>query len=149
MWGTPVGSEFRDMITLWEDAMLSQDRKNQIRMLVDGQNLILFFTYEDQVYGAHEPQRVSFARLKDPDDETPEGWAEEANFTAINLTRAITGKPEPHIFYKEDIPKIEVIDKDMAASLLYDEAANQQVAPNQMAHGMKQMIQIIQSKKNR
>ena len=41
-----------------------------------------------KIYGAPEGSRVTFAKMRDPDDEdnTP-GWLKEANFMATNLTK--------------------------------------------------------------
>lgn len=87
-------------------------------MLVDGQNFLMFFIFEGEVYGCTETHRVTFARMKDPGEEDTEAWLEEACFVAYNLYKAMQGKSAHEMFYYDDISDIKVISKEKAYELL-------------------------------
>lgn len=98
--------------------LLEEEDANNLKHMLDAQGLILFFKKGKEYYGAGEDSRVVFARLKHPDDETPSGWTEEANFTAHNLAKMVRGEPCQHIFSKSDIKKIKVVDRDKAVDAI-------------------------------
>lgn len=107
--------DIRKMIDLWEN----NEKKNQINMMIDGENLILFFLHNKELYGAQEPSRVTLAKMIHPDDEDPEGWIDDANFMAINLSRAVVGQPTQHMFKAVDVPNIKIVDdKDKVVQAL-------------------------------
>jgi len=54
--------------------------------------------------------------------------ADEANFTAINLSKLVRGEPGQHVFGKNDIKKIKVMDQDTVV------AALQKIASDSGAH---------------
>lgn len=109
---------------IWDENLDKEDKKNQIRRLVDGENLILFFKKDGDVFGAPEESRVVFARMKNPDDgETPEGWLDDANFIAVNLAKAMQGDKTTHMFSNKDLKSIKVVDKDSVEGLLMKEPA--------------------------
>lgn len=124
MWGTPVGAEFRDWIDKWDTHCEATDRKNQIRTLVDGQNFVLFFKRDGDIFGTHEPHRVTFARMKNPDDDVTEGWLKDANFMGVNLSSAISGAPQQEVFHTKNIDELKVIDKDTAFNELTKQAGD-------------------------
>jgi hypothetical protein len=99
---------------MWDEA-LDSAQKNKLKMMLDGGTLILFFRYEEDVFGAPESSRVTFAKMKDENDEdhTP-GWIKEANFMATNLTKLGQGSQQQMIFYNKDLPKIDVLSKEEA-----------------------------------
>lgn len=102
----------------WETA-LSDIQQKKLRMLFDGGNLLFFFRYDNDVFGAPELSRVTFAKLKDSGDEdnTP-GWRKEASFTATNLTKLASGMQQTMLFTDKDVSKIDVLSKDEAMRAL-------------------------------
>jgi hypothetical protein len=104
--------------TLWE-AALSDQQKNKLKMMLDGGNLVFYFRYQNEVYGAGESSRVVFAKMKDPTDEdhTP-GWLKETNFTATNLTQLGQGSASQMLFTDKELNKIDVLSRDEAMNAL-------------------------------
>jgi hypothetical protein len=119
----------------WHEVCLNNDKKNQIRMIVDGQNFVFFFAHKNNLYGTHEQHRVTFAKLVSPEfDEDPEGWEEDANFMAVNLSKAMMGKTSQHLFKKEDLSDIDVVaSKEDVYDILQALAID--ADPQQMATG--------------
>lgn len=102
----------------WESA-LSDQQKKKLQMILDNGNLILFFRYKDEVYGAGEGSRVTFAKMKDPADEDhTAGWLKEASFMATNLTKMGQGQTSQMIFSEKDLKDIDVLSKEEAYSAL-------------------------------
>jgi hypothetical protein len=98
----------------WDEA-LSDDQKNKLKMMLDGGNMLFFFDYKNEVFGAPESGRVTFAKMKDPDDpDNTDGWRKEANFMATSLTKAGQGIGQQRIFGEKDISDIDVLDKEEA-----------------------------------
>jgi hypothetical protein len=101
--------KFRKWLRLIEDEEL-----DRLKSLIDGDGLVLFFKKDGNYFGAGEDSRVVFARLKNPDDETTDGWEEDANFVGVNLSKLAKGEPSQHVFGKDDIDDIKVVDRDEA-----------------------------------
>jgi hypothetical protein len=108
--------KFREWLAVDEDA------QGRVDALIDNSGHILFFKKDDNIFGATEDSRVIFAKMKNPDDETPDGWADEASFSADNLNKKIRGEPGQHVFCKEDLKKMEIIDREEAVKSLKKEA---------------------------
>lgn len=89
-----------------------EEGESNIRHLIDSQGLILFFKKDGDYFGAGEDGRIVFARIKNPDEDTPEGWEDEASFTASNLTKMLNGEPGQQVFNSDSIKKIKVVDVD-------------------------------------
>ena len=142
VWRTPVGEELRDYMVKWDDACLYEKRHNNIKLLVDGQNFMFFFVLDGDVYATHEPERVTFARMKSNDDDEGELNLEDANFTAFNLSKALSAKPTREIFYSEDIPKIKVLTKEETIDKLIDQS--EKVEPERIATGAKAIMNVLQ-----
>lgn len=94
------------------------DKQRAISDVLDGRNLILFFKKGEGIYGAPEDSRVVFARMKSPDEETPEGWGDDANFVALDLLKALVGQNSQSVFGQKDLEDINVLDKDIIRKLL-------------------------------
>lgn len=112
-------STFRSFI---DNSFLTEEESLNIQHLLDSQGMIFFFEKDDDYFGAGEDSRVIFARMKHPDDDSPNGWAEEASFTADNLTKMMQGEPCQRVFGTDDIKKIKVIDRDDIIDKLKDVA---------------------------
>jgi hypothetical protein len=91
-----------------------QEKKNKIKAMIEGGPMILFMKHKDSgdIFGADEPARVIYARMKNPDDDSPPGWADQANFMATNLCKLLNGGGEgiETVFGKKDLKKLNVID---------------------------------------
>lgn len=105
-----------------DEFFLKEEEKLNIQHLLDNQGMIFFFKKDDDYFGAGEDSRVIFARIKHPDKETPSGWADEASFTADNLTKMMQGDPCQRVFNKKDLKKIKILDKDEILDQLKDVA---------------------------
>jgi len=143
VWRTPVGNEFRELLDKWDAVCIQEKRDNHIRLLVDGQNFVFYFKFEGDIYATHEPQRVTFARMKNPsDDDDIDLGFEQAHFKAFNLTKALSGKmASPDIFYKDDIDRVEIVDRDEALGTLTDQAKN--IEPDRIAIGAKAIMAAL------
>lgn len=97
---------------------VNESRKHKIRNLVDGHNFIMFFTKDNGVFGAPEESRLVFAKMKTPDEETPDGWADEASFAAFDMIKALAGDKVQNLFSKKDLKKIKIIDRNAAENIL-------------------------------
>ena len=115
-------SEFRDWIELADNFMLESEVDSKIDSLIDEQGIILFFKKDDDVYGCSEDGRVVFARIKNPDEDLPSGWEDEASFSAFNLNKMVRGEPGEHVLKKDDIEKLKVIEREEAVEELRKEA---------------------------
>lgn len=90
----------------------SEDLKLKIDSLLDSEGFILFFKKGDDYFAAPEDSRVMFAKIKNPDDDLPNGWEEEASFSADNLTKKIKGEPATSLFKKSDLKEIKIMNRD-------------------------------------
>ena len=96
---------------------LEEERvRKAIECLLDNHDFVMFFKKGDDVFGCGEDGRVTFAKIKHPDEECPSGWEKDANFSALNLNKAVLGDPVQHIFTYKD--KIKIIDRDEAYKIL-------------------------------
>lgn len=112
---------FRDLLDCWDESA-DQMAKDQIKTLLDGGDFVLFFKKGKELFAAGESSRIVFANMKNPDDETPDGWAEEATLTAVSLDKALEGFSVKRIFYKKDIDDMKIIDQDDAYKELVKKA---------------------------
>jgi hypothetical protein len=111
----------------WAAKSFAED--DRLKHLFDAEGLIFFFKKGDDYFGAGEDSRMAFARMKTPDDETPDGWEEEASFSAENLAKLIRGEPATHVFSHADLKKIKVVDEDKAAAALSELKPTAATAP--------------------
>lgn len=113
---SPYGNEFRSLMNVWDRQQLLeaiQEKKNRIKALIEGGPLLLFMKHKGSgdIFGSDENSRVIFARMKNPDAEQPEEWADEANFSAFNMCKLLNGeKGHEALFGKKDLDKLDVID---------------------------------------
>jgi hypothetical protein len=107
-------SRFKATMNVWDASLTEEEEADKLRHFADAHGLVLFFKKGKEYFGAGEDSRMVFARLKNPDDEVADGWIEEANFSAINLNKLVNGEVCQHIFSKDDLDKIKVIDQEEA-----------------------------------
>lgn len=99
-----------------------EDCRHRVEQLIDEEGHVLFFKKDKEIFGATEDGRIVFAKMKNPDEELPKDWDDEANFSADNLNKKLKGEPAQHVFSKDDLKEIKVIDRDDAVDELHKEA---------------------------
>lgn len=98
--------------------LIEEDKSSKIDNIINGQNLILFFKKDNNIFGAPEESRLIFAKMKNPDEDVTDDWATEAKFSAFDLMQALMGKEVQNLFSSVDIPKIQIIDDNKAKKIL-------------------------------
>jgi len=106
--------DFADLHHAWAEASEELDKERRIQNLIDDNgNFMFFFRKGDGLYGGAEESRIIFARMKNPDEETPEAWAREAFFPAYDLHKLVEEKPGAKtVFTYKDLPEIKVMDRE-------------------------------------
>lgn len=95
-----------------------EEKDDSVKHILDSHGLVFFFSKGDDYFGTGEDGRIVFARIKNPDDETPDGWEDEASFTACNLEKLIKGQPCQSVVDRDSIKSIKVMDQsDVVAKL--------------------------------
>lgn len=115
-------SKFRSLIDTWDEFVFEEENKNNIKSIIDNNELVMFFKKNDEYFGLSEEGRITFAKIKDPDETQPEGWEEEANFTAHNLSKVIEGENSQSVFGHKDLKDIEIVDQEEIIEKLGDKA---------------------------
>ncbi len=103
------------------------DDARQISSLLNGQEFVMFFEKDKSIYGAGEDSRLTFAKMKHPDEDVTKDWVKEATFMAINLTKALTGDKVHSIFTQADLKKIKILDQEEAEKKLLEQSKNKKV----------------------
>jgi len=114
-------SSFRKIMDNWDAHLLKEADEDKLNALFDGLGIILFFEKDKEIFGSGEDGRVVFAKLKNPDDDLPSGWEDEASFSAHNLSKIAKGETAQHVFNKESLKDIQVLDKEEAVDQLRKE----------------------------
>jgi hypothetical protein len=113
---------------IWDNCcMREEDSSAKINMMLDGQNLIMYFTKDNQLYGCSEESRLTFARMKHPNKD--DANLKEARFGAINLYDALTGKITENLFSKKDLKGLKIVSKDKCESLLIKKMNGKKTKP--------------------
>jgi hypothetical protein len=115
---SPAFSSFRYLIDCWDSICAEKAQISLVHQLLDNQEFVFFFKFDDSVFGAPEESRIMYAKMKHPDEEMVGKWKREANFVAINLDEIIQGHGTQRVFDAKDLKKIKVIDKEEAAEVL-------------------------------
>jgi len=96
-------SNFRILMNKWDN--IKEDfEKNCI---IEDNNLVFFFKKEGKLYGAPEQSRLTFAKMKNPNEDEKEFCA-DATFKGFELN---SEEKKELIFTYKDLDKIEVVDK--------------------------------------
>lgn len=101
---------FSDFIQLLES------KESKAKELLD-KEYSFFFICDGQIYGAPEESRLTFARLKNLEDDD-KSWAEDANFSADDLTKAMKDEQSQRLFTMKDLDKLKIITQEMAQKKL-------------------------------
>jgi hypothetical protein len=99
--------DFRELMNLWDEAADSL----RARALIETNSLILFFEKDKKIYGAPESSRVIFAKMKNPDEDVPKSWLDDANFIAYDLKKAMEGQKHEILVSAKDLNSIKIIDE--------------------------------------
>lgn len=121
---SPGFSKFRSLMDIWDTYLLESDNETTIRNLIDQHGLIMFFKKDDDYFGCGEDGRIVFAKMKNPDEDMPEGWEDEASFTATNIGKMIHGEPSQQVFDSKTIKKLKVVDSDEVIEKLKNDATD-------------------------
>jgi len=115
---SPGFSTFRALMDIWDECLFEEDVHGQVESMIDAAGYVVFFKFNKEIFGASENSRVVFARMKNPDEDMPKNWEEEASFSADNLNKATRGEPGTQVFHKGDLNKIKIIDREKAVEQL-------------------------------
>lgn len=92
----------------WDDAR---------RLMIEG-DLCLFFKKDGRLYGATETARITFARMKNPENNEDSAWGKDATFVAYDLERFTEKDEKKSVFGASDLPDIKPLDEDEAKKIL-------------------------------
>ena len=121
---SPGFSKFRSLMDIWDEYLLEQSKEDIIKSLINDKELIMFFKKGDEYFGTGEAGRIVFAKIKNQDKDMPDGWEDDATFTACNLSKAIENNPSQHVFGKEEIKKLKVVDENEILEKLKNKVSN-------------------------
>jgi len=108
---SPYFSSFRELLDLWDENL----DKNKLEKMTEEDDISFFFISDGKTYGGTEDSRLTFARMKSPDNEDEnEAWAKEATFIGINLEKLKDGQKEQKLFSQSDLKNIKPISKEDA-----------------------------------
>jgi len=105
---SPAFSQFRELMDRWDESESSV----KINSLIENNDLVLFFRKDGTIFGTPESGRVTFARMKNPDEDTSKGWLDEANFIAFDLKKAMEGQKVQRVFGYKDVKNMKIIDEE-------------------------------------
>jgi len=97
---------------------IKDEIEKKIRALIEGSGFLMFFQFNNEIFGTGEDGRIVFARIKHPNKDEVDGWNKEASFSALNLTRLLDGHGTRSIFAKKDLSKIQVMDAEKTIKIL-------------------------------
>lgn len=103
--------EMADFISRWAEIQEDKDLMSQIRQGIDQKGLCFFFLSPDGVFGGPEDSRMSFARMRHPDEDEADM---ASDFLGISLNDILTGGSTERVFGKPDIDNLQVLDIDSA-----------------------------------
>lgn len=108
-------------VELWNNIQTEEKKdeinKNKIKVLMTSEEFVMFFKKNNTIYACDEDNRLIFAKMKVPDDDSGE-WLKEANFMAINLTKGLKGEKLQNLFSNKDIKSIKIISEEAAEKIL-------------------------------
>lgn len=110
---------------LVEEKKKKSEKSDKVNKILDGQNLILFFTKGNGIFGAPEESRIVFSKMKTPDDDDM-NWG-QSKFSALDLIKVLAGNVQQSFFSHQDLPQIKVIDRDNAEDQLMKHADDETV----------------------
>lgn len=97
---------------MYEEILCEEENISRIDALLDDNEYVLYFFKDKQLFAGGEDSRLTFAKMKNPDDDLPKDWEKEATFSADNLEKLVLGEPGKHVFSSRDLKKMKIIDRD-------------------------------------
>ena len=125
---SPSFSDFRHLMDIWDNCCFTEDAKSKVKMLLDGNDLLMFFIKDGQLFGCPEESRMTFARIKHPNKEDPSDL-KDARFIAASLYDALKGVQTRNMFGKKDMKSLKIISQEKAEKLLMKKAAGKKAKP--------------------
>jgi len=101
---SPSFSKFRELMDKWDKTL----------QILSENDLCLFFKKDKDIYGATENSRITFARMKNPENKEDKEWKKEATFVAYDLGKTEGDNKSISVFNDKDISELEVITIDQA-----------------------------------
>ena len=111
-------SNFRQLMTIWDEAVTA----DKIHDMLEDNDFVVYFKKGDEIFATSEEGRLTFARMKHPDDDEPEGYMKEATFSVTNLSKAIEGEKAETVFGIKDLPKLKILCQEAAEKFLKKQA---------------------------
>lgn len=97
-------SSFRTLLNKWDNIKEDFDKN----CVIEDNGLVFFFKKEGKLYGAPEQSRLTFAKMKNPNEDEKE-FCKDATFKAFDLDSK--DEKKELIFTIKDLDEIEVMDK--------------------------------------
>ena len=110
--------DFRELLNRWDEAVAA----DKIHDMLEENDFVVYFKRGNEIFAASEDGRLTFARMKNPDDDDPEGYMKEATFSVTNLTQAVEGEKSETVFGIKDLPKLKIICQEAAEKFLKKQA---------------------------
>jgi hypothetical protein len=108
-----IGYQVKQYLGAWEEASALLDKKDKLKNLLSVSVFVFFFKKDGSIYGVTEDGRLTFARMKNPEEEDEE-WVKESNFSATNLSKAINGEKSTSLFGIKDLKEIKILTSEQA-----------------------------------
>lgn len=105
---------FKDTMATWNTYLLKEDK---IQNFFDENELIFFFQKGDNIYGANEDGRLTFATMNDKKED--KRVRDEIRVLAINLVKSINDEKSESMFNMKEMKKIKILDRDEAEKILH------------------------------
>jgi hypothetical protein len=117
---TTPGIEFRNLMDSWDYEL----RLRRLREMEEDEDMSFFFKKGTQVFGGPEESRMTFARLKVPDEDSDKAWALDATFIGHDLNKKADGDNRSmRLFTKKDLNQIKVLSREDAMKEVKNEFA--------------------------
>lgn len=107
-------SEFRSIMDTWDKYLETDQKSIRINNILEGNDLILFFTKDGKIFGSQEESRLIFAKMKGKDKDLPLN----ASFAGYDLEKAMLGQEVMRLFSNKDLKSIKILSREDAAKIL-------------------------------
>ena len=105
---------FKNTMATWDSYLLKEDK---IQNFFDENELIFFFQKDDNIYGANEDGRLTFATMNDKKED--KRVRNEIRVLAINIVKSINDEKSESMFNMKEMKKIKILDRDEAEKILH------------------------------
>jgi hypothetical protein len=106
---SPSFSSFRELMDKWDAS----------KRIFEESDLCMFFKRDGRVYGVTEPGRITFARMKNPENKEDLAWKKDASMVIYDLERAAEDMDAAKsVVSGDDISELEPISQEKAEKIL-------------------------------